>query len=81
VSAVHVRELEEKLTRINRSTPEEIKELYKEILNHQEITEKGLGGLGLLDIARKTGHRIDIRFRKYDNHNTAFRLTAMVATE
>src|SRR5512145_2582241 len=62
VSGVRVKELEEKLTRINRSTPEEIKELYKDILNHQEITAKGLGGLGLLDIARKTGHRIDFRF-------------------
>jgi hypothetical protein len=81
VAALRVKELEEKLTRINRSTAEEIKELYKDILNHQEITEKGLGGLGLLDIARKTGHRLDFRFRKYDNLNTAFRLTALVATD
>ena len=79
VDAVRVKELEEKLTRINRSTPEEIKEQYKDILNHQEITAKGLGGLGLLDIARKTGHRIDFRFKKYDNLNTAFRLSAVVA--
>lgn len=79
VAAMRVRELEEKLTRINRSTPEEIKELYKDILNHQEITEKGLGGLGLLDIARKTGHRIDFRFKRYDDLNTAFRLSAVVA--
>ncbi len=79
VAAAHVRELEEKLTRINRSTPEEIKEQYKEILNHQEITAKGLGGLGLLDIARKTGHRIDFRFKRYDDLNTAFRLSAIIA--
>ena len=81
VAALRVKELEEKLTRINRSTAEEIKELYKDILNHQEITEKGLGGLGLLDIARKTGHRLDFRFRKFDSLNTAFRLTALVATD
>ncbi len=79
VANVRVRELEEKLTRINRSTPEEIKDLYKDILNHQEITAKGLGGLGLLDIARKTGHRIDYRFKKYDNLNMAFRLSAVIA--
>lgn len=79
VANVRVSELEEKLTRINRSTPEEIKDLYKDILNHQEITAKGLGGLGLLDIARKTGHRIDYRFKKYDNLNMAFRLSAVIA--
>ncbi len=80
VAIVRVRELEEKLTRINRSTPEEIREQYKEVLNNQQITEKGLGGLGLLDIAKKTGQQIDFRFKRYDNHNTAFRLSAVVAT-
>lgn len=79
VASVRVKELEEKIARINRSTQEEIKELYKEILNHQEITEKGLGGLGLIDIAKKTGHRIDYRFKKYDNLNMAFRLSAVVS--
>jgi hypothetical protein len=78
VTAFRVRELEEKLTRINRSTPEEIKELYKDILNHQEITEKGLGGLGLVDMARKTGHRLDYRFKKYDDKHSAFRLSAVI---
>ncbi len=81
VAAVRVQELEEKLTRINRSTPEEIKEQYKVVLNNQVITEKGLGGLGLLDIARKTGHRIDFRFQQYDRLNTAFRLSAIIALQ
>lgn len=79
VANVRVKELEEKLTRINRSTPLEIKDLYKDILNHQELTAKGLGGLGLLDISRKTGHRLDFRFKKYDNLNMAFRLSAVIA--
>jgi hypothetical protein len=81
VTTLRVGELEEKLTRINRSTSAEIKELYKDILNHQEITEKGLGGLGLIDIARKTGHRLDFRFKKYDDVHSAFRLSAVVTNE
>lgn len=79
VTSLRVVELQEKLTRINNSTPEEIKDLYKDILNHQEITEKGLGGLGLVDIARKTGNRLEYRFKRYDNNHSAFRLTAEVA--
>jgi hypothetical protein len=81
VMALRIKELEEKLTRINSSTPEEIKELYKDILNHQEITEKGLGGLGLIDMARKTGHRLDYRFKKYDNLHSAFRISAVINNE
>jgi len=81
VTTTRVLELETKLTKINTSTSEEIKELYKEILNHQEITEKGLGGLGLIDISRKTGNRLEYKFVKYDNLHAAFRLSAMVTVD
>ena len=38
VQAENMEKLEEKIKRINRSTHEEIKELYKFILNHQRIS-------------------------------------------
>ncbi len=48
VQAENMEKLEEKIKRINRSSHEEIKELYKFILNHQRISAKGGGGLVLL---------------------------------
>jgi hypothetical protein len=59
----NVEKLEEKIKRINRSSHEEIKELYKFILNHQRISAKGGGGLGLVDIARKTGNKLEYSFK------------------
>jgi len=79
VSTARVKELEQKITKINNSTALEIKELYKDILNHQEITEKGLGGLGLIDMARKTSNRLEFVFKKYDERNSAFRLSAVIS--
>lgn len=76
-----VSKLEEKLMRINRSTHEEIKELYKFILNHQRISEKGGGGLGLVDIARKTGNKLEYTFRPYDDRYSFFYLDLMVDEE
>jgi hypothetical protein len=73
--------LEEKIIRINRSTKEEIKELYKFILNHQKISEKGGGGLGLVDIARKTGHKLDYTFVDYNNEYSFFFLNILVNNE
>ena len=67
-------ELEKKIVKINNSTPEEIKELYKHILHHQEISEKGGGGLGLVDIARKTGNRLDYEFIGYNDRYSFFSL-------
>ncbi|HPC99471.1 MAG TPA: SiaB family protein kinase [Bacteroidales bacterium] len=70
----NIERLEEKIKRINRSSQEEIKELYKFILNHQRITNKGGGGLGLVDIARKTGNKLEYAFREYNSDYSFFYL-------
>jgi hypothetical protein len=78
VHADNIEKLEEKIKRINRSSHEEIKELYKFILNHQRISAKGGGGLGLVDIARKTGNKLDYTFEKYNDKYSFFYLNILV---
>lgn len=78
VHAENVEKLEEKIKRINRSSHEEIKELYKFILNHQRISAKGGGGLGLVDIARKTGNKLDYSFKEYNDNYSFFLLDILV---
>ena len=74
-----VARLEEKIMKINSSSHEEITELYKFILNHQRISSKGGGGLGLVDMARKTGNKLDYLFKEYDDENTFFYLNVLVS--
>lgn len=74
----NIEKLEEKIKRINRSSQDEIKELYKFILNHQRITNKGGGGLGLVDIARKTGNKLGYNFKEYDKEHSFFYLDILV---
>lgn len=81
VQAENMEKLEEKIKRINRSTHEEIKELYKFILNHQRISAKGGGGLGLVDIARKTGNKLDYAFVTYNDKYSFFYLDILVNEE
>lgn len=76
-----IEKLEEKIKRINRSSKDEIKELYKFILNHQKISEKGGGGLGLVDIARKTGNKLGYRFEGYNGKQSFFYLDILVSEE
>jgi hypothetical protein len=47
--------LKKKMDEINSLSPEEVKEYYKRTLNNGQISEKGGGGLGMIDIARRTG--------------------------
>lgn len=70
-----IKDLEKKLDRINQSSIDEIKELYKFILHHQKISPKGGGGLGLVDIARKTGNILHYKFYDYNKDFAIFRLS------
>jgi len=81
VRSALVEKLEEKIKRINRSSHEEIKELYKFILNHQRISAKGGGGLGLVDIARKTGNKLEYKFKAYNDRYSFFYLDILVNEE
>jgi hypothetical protein len=81
VRSENIEKLEERIKRINRSSHEEIKELYKFILNHQKISQKGGGGLGLVDIARKTGNKLDYQFKEYNNKHSFFYLYILVNEE
>ncbi|HEX2920886.1 MAG TPA: SiaB family protein kinase [Bacteroidales bacterium] len=77
----NIEKLEEKIKRINRSSNDEIKELYKFILNHQRISAKGGGGLGLVDIARKTGNKLNYDFARYNDEYSFFYLNILVNEE
>jgi hypothetical protein len=50
-----VAEVKRRLDEINEAPPEELRSLYKRVLKEQEFSDKGTGGLGFIDIARKTG--------------------------
>jgi hypothetical protein len=81
VRSENIEKLEERIKRINRSSHEEIKELYKFILNHQKISQKGGGGLGLVDIARKTGNKLDYAFKEYNQNHSFFYLNILINEE
>ena len=81
VHAENIEKLEEKIKRINRSSRDEIKELYKFILNHQRISPKGGGGLGLVDIVRKTGNKLEYAFKVYNDKYSFFYLDILVNEE
>jgi hypothetical protein len=47
---------------VNNCTKEELKQMYKKQLKDGSISTKGGAGLGLIDIARKTGEKLDYLF-------------------
>jgi len=66
------------LERINSLNTEDLKNLYKEILNNERLSEKGGGGLGMIDIARKTGQKLNFNFVEINDKYSFFSLNIKV---
>jgi len=54
--------LQKKLDQINGLDKDGLKELYKEIIKNTTISDKGGAGLGFVDMARKSGSKLEFSF-------------------
>ncbi len=70
--------LTDKLDKVNSLDRDGLKQLYKEIIKNTEISEKGGAGLGFVDIARKSGRKLEYNFAKIDEETSFFSLTASI---
>ncbi len=74
-----VASFKEQLERINAMSSDELKSLYKEILNNDRLSEKGGGGLGMIDIVRKAGQKLNYNFAEINDKYSFFSLNIKVA--
>lgn len=61
-----LRMIRDRIDQINTLSSEETQSLYRIILNNEEFSEKGGGGLGMVDIARKSGNNMEYQFFEYN---------------
>jgi hypothetical protein len=73
--------LKEKLERINGLDKDGLKELYKEIIKNTTISEKGGAGLGFVDMARKSGEKLEFVFPEMAGDYSFFCLKVNVQRE
>lgn len=69
-----VSKLKSRIDQVNSLDKDGLKLLYKEVLNNGELSEKGGGGLGIIDIARKSGRELGYDFMKVDDQYSFFSL-------
>jgi hypothetical protein len=71
--------LSEKLALINSMDQHQLKNYYKEVLSEGAMSEKGTAGLGMIDIARKSGKDLEFDFHKINDELTFFNLSVRIA--
>ncbi len=71
--------LKEKLDQINSLDKDGLKSLYKDIIKSGSgLTEKGGAGLGFVDMARKSGQKLEYGFEPLENGHSFFSLKTTI---
>ena len=70
--------IKDRIDQINILEKDDLKALYKKILSNQEFSDKGGGGLGMVDIAKRTGSKLQYSFFDFDEKYTFFELKVNV---
>lgn len=65
-------DLKNKIDEINTTDKDGLRSLYKETLSNGEFSEKGTAGLGLIQLARKTGEKLNYKFDKVNSSYSYF---------
>jgi len=81
IKSENVTSLKDKLERINSLDKEGLKALYKEIIKNTSISEKGGAGLGLVDMARKSGRNLEFSFENMNGGFSFFSLKSVIAKQ
>lgn len=75
----NVSDLKDKIDKVNSFSKDELVDFYKYCLRNNTISEKGGAGLGLIEISRKSGNKINYIFEKVDTNNSNFSLTVKIS--
>ncbi|HRH38526.1 MAG TPA: SiaB family protein kinase [Flavobacteriales bacterium] len=78
MAGAEVQNLKDHLDKINASTPEALREWYRAKLADGKYSAVGGGGLGMIDIARRSGGKLDYAFVPYDENHAFFSLNVNV---
>lgn len=71
--------IEGALKQVNSLNREELNSLFKKTIKEGKLNEKGGAGLGLIDIARKTGNKLEHSFLPLDNDFSLFILKVEIS--
>ncbi len=71
--------LKSRIDEVNAMNAEQLKEKYRETLNTGEVSAKGGAGLGIIDIARRSGSKLEYSFREYSPKYSFFSLTVKIS--
>jgi hypothetical protein len=81
IESSKVEEVKGKLEKVNSLGQDELKEYFKEVLSTTGISEKGGAGLGLIEMARRSGNKLAFDFRTVNEAMSYFYFQVLISQE
>jgi hypothetical protein len=78
IEMANINPLKGRLDKVNGLDKEGLRNLYKEVLDNGQYSVHGGGGLGMIDIARKSGNKLDYTFAEVNDDYGLFILKIKV---
>lgn len=74
----NVQKLDQRLKKINSLDKDDLRDYYREVLGNGSVSNKGTAGLGMIDIARKSGNKLEYQFLDIDEEFSFFSLNVKI---
>lgn len=68
----NIEKLKSQLDQLNLLDDEQLKDLYKQVIRFGTISDKGGAGLGLIEMSRKSGHKLGYAFIDFNPEDSLF---------
>lgn len=78
IDSVKVSDLKKRLEAINSMDRDALKQYYQDTLSQATVSPKGTAGLGMIDIARKSGNKLDFEFLNVNEQTSFFCLNVKI---
>ena len=81
ISKPNIEKIREKIDKINSIDPADLRQFYTESLRKSKFSTKGGAGLGLIDIYKRSGSKLEYDIQTMDEGNAMLTLKVRVATK
>ena len=79
IKVEEVAHLRDRIERVNSLNRDELRKYYREILDNNRISNKGGADLGMIDMAKKSGQKLDYEFTDVNEIVSFFGLKVKIA--
>lgn len=81
IENTNISSLQQKLDKVNSLDPDALKAYYKDVLENTGLSDKGGAGLGLIEIARRSGSKLFYEFKQLSEKLSYFYFKSKIATD